>query len=43
MIQETFTSTRWRKLIYTALILVLFVAMLVHRREVVEKKASSTV
>jgi hypothetical protein len=39
MIQETFTSTRWRKLIYTALILVLFVAMLVHRREVVEKKA----
>lgn len=39
MTQEFFPGTRLRKLIYTALILVLFVAMLIHRREVVEKKA----
>ncbi|MCS7168882.1 MAG: hypothetical protein RMI91_15085 [Gemmatales bacterium] len=39
MAAEVFTGTRLRKLIYTGLILVLFVAMLVHRREVVEKKA----
>ncbi|MCS7159534.1 MAG: hypothetical protein RMJ19_03610 [Gemmatales bacterium] len=39
MAAEVLTGTRLRKLVYTGLILVLFVAMLVHRREVVERKA----
>ncbi|GBD35250.1 hypothetical protein HRbin36_00358 [bacterium HR36] len=40
MLAEVLTANRLRKLIYTGLIIVLFVAMLVHRREVVEKKAA---
>lgn len=39
MLAEALSGARLRKLIYTGLILVCFVAMLIHRREVVEKKA----